>query len=51
MTAPEAYIHFTPGLVTESGEVSDESTTAFLGDFMQEFRNHIERVLTVIPRA
>jgi chromate reductase len=50
MTAPEAYIHLTPGLITETGEVTDESTAAFLGDFMQEFRNHIERVLTVIPR-
>ena len=25
MTAPEAYIHFRPGLVAEDGEVSDES--------------------------
>jgi chromate reductase len=50
MTAPEAYIHFTPGLFTDDGEVTDESTAAFLGDFMQEFRTHIERVLTVIPR-
>jgi chromate reductase len=51
MTAPEAYIHFTPGLFADDGEVSDESTAAFLGDFMQEFRIHIERVLTVIPRS
>jgi chromate reductase len=50
MTAPEAYIHLTPGLITDSGEVTDESTAAFLGDFMREFRNHVERVLTVLPR-
>jgi chromate reductase len=50
MTAPEAYIHFRPGLFTDSGEVTEESTAAFLGDFMAEFRTHIERVLTVIPR-
>jgi chromate reductase len=50
MTAPEAYITFRPGLFTEDGEVTDESTEAFLRDFMGEFRTHIERVLTVIPR-
>jgi chromate reductase len=50
MTAPEAYITFRPGLFTEDGEVTDESTATFLTDFMQEFRTHIERVLTVIPR-
>jgi chromate reductase len=50
MTAPEAYIHLTPGLITDGGEISDESTAAFLGDFMREFRNHVERVLTVLPR-
>jgi chromate reductase len=51
MTAPEAYIHFTPGLIAEDGEVSDDSTAAFLRDFLQEFRTHVERVLTVIPRS
>jgi chromate reductase len=50
MTAPEAYIHYTSGLVSRSGEITDESTAAFLRDFMQEFRVHTERVLTVIPR-
>jgi chromate reductase len=50
MTAPEAYIHLTPGLITTDGEVTDESTAAFLADFMSEFRTHVERVLTVIPR-
>src|SRR6478735_4235954 len=50
MTAPEAYVHFKPGLFTDAGEVTEESTAAFLGDFMQEFRTHVERVLTVIPR-
>jgi chromate reductase len=51
MTAPEAYIQFRPGVFTEAGEVTDESTAAFLADFMQEFRLHTERVLTVLPRA
>jgi len=50
MTAPEAYIQLTPGLITEDGEVTDDGTAEFLGNYMREFRNHIERVLTVIPR-
>ena len=50
MTAPEAYIHFRPGLFTDDGEVTDESTSAFLADYMREFRDYIERVLTVLPR-
>ena len=51
MTAPEGYVTFRPGLFTEDGEVTDESTEAFLADFMQEFRMHTDRVLTVIPRS
>jgi chromate reductase, NAD(P)H dehydrogenase (quinone) len=50
MTAPEAYIQFKPGLFTDDGEVTDESTAQFLSDFIQEFRDHVERVLTVLPR-
>jgi chromate reductase len=50
MNAPEAYIHFTPGLITDEGEVSDVTTEAFLRDFMAAFALFIERVLTVLPR-
>ena len=50
MTAPEAYITLEPGLVTDDGEVTDDSTADFLREFMQEFRDHTERVLTVLPR-
>jgi chromate reductase len=50
MTAPEAYVHFRPGLFTDDGEVTEESTAAFLGEFMNEFAVHIQRVRTVIPR-
>ncbi len=50
MTAPEAYIRFDPEVFGQDGSVSDESTTAFLRDFMSEFRDHIARVLTVLPR-
>ena len=30
MEAPEAYIQFTPGLITEAGEVTDKGTEQFL---------------------
>jgi NAD(P)H-dependent FMN reductase len=45
MTAPEAYIHLTPDLVTDDGEVTDVSTARFLQKFMAEFREFIVRVL------
>ena len=50
MTAPEAYIHFLPEVYTDTGEVTDESSADFLRQFMAEFREHVERVLTVLPR-
>ena len=50
MNAPEAYIHFTPGLVTDDGEVAVESTKEFLRNCMAAFHAFIGRVLTVLPR-
>jgi chromate reductase, NAD(P)H dehydrogenase (quinone) len=50
MTAPEAYIHFSSDVFMPDGEVTKESTKEFLAGFMQEFRIHVERVLTVLPR-
>ncbi len=50
MTAPEAYIHFTPEVFQDDGTITNEGTEEFLRGFMAEFREHIERVLTVLPR-
>ncbi len=50
MGAPEAYIQFTPGLITDDGEVTEKSTEQFLCDFMDAFGVFITRVLTVLPR-
>ena len=47
MEAPEAYIQFSPGLITEVGAVTDKSTERFLGDFMAAFEVFVTRVLTV----
>jgi chromate reductase, NAD(P)H dehydrogenase (quinone) len=50
MNAPEAYIQFTPGLVTDAGEVTNDGTAEFLRNFMAEFRAFIVRVRSVLPR-
>lgn len=51
MNAPEAYIQFTPGLITDDGKVTVPSTEEFLRDYMQEFHQFITRVYTVLPRG
>ena len=50
MTAPEAYIQFVPDDYADDGTVKNASTATFLRAYMAEFRDHIERVLTVLPR-
>lgn len=50
MNTPEAYIQFTPGLITDEGEVTVGSTEEFLRAYMEEFHTFIARVLTVLPR-
>jgi chromate reductase, NAD(P)H dehydrogenase (quinone) len=50
MTAPEAYIKFSPELFPGDGQVTDDSTKDFLSSYMAEFRDHVVRVLTVLPR-
>lgn len=50
MNAPEAYIHFTPGLISDTGEVTVASTEQFLRHYMDEFHKFIARVLSVLPK-
>ncbi|TRY19805.1 NAD(P)H-dependent oxidoreductase [Tessaracoccus rhinocerotis] len=51
MTAPEAYIHLRTDAISDSGEINDEELGAVLTAYMAEFREHVERVLTVLPRG
>ena len=51
MNAPEAYIQFTPGLIREDGEVTNEEAAQFLRNYMAEFALFIGRVYTVLPRS
>lgn len=50
MTSPEAYIQFRADAYNEDGTVSDPDLEGILAGYMQEFRDHIERVMTVLPR-
>jgi chromate reductase, NAD(P)H dehydrogenase (quinone) len=50
MNAPEAYIQFTSGLITDNGEVTNEKTEEFLRNYISEFHAFIMRVYTVLPR-
>lgn len=49
MNSPEAYIQFTPGLITDDGKVTNESTAEFLRNFMAEFHTFVARVRSVLP--
>src|SRR5262245_7623248 len=51
MNSIEAYIQFTPGLVTADGQVTDETVAKFLQNYMREFHGFIERVYMVLPRS
>ena len=51
MNAIEAYIEFTPGLITDDGEVTVASTAEFLANYMREFHGYITRVYTALPRT
>ncbi len=50
MTAPEAYIQFRPEVYNPDGSVTDPKLEQILTTFLVEFRDHIRRVLTVLPR-
>jgi hypothetical protein len=41
---------FAPGLFLDDGTITNPSTEEFPRMYMQEFRDHIARVLTVLPR-
>ena len=51
MNSIEAYIQFEKGLITNEGEVTNESTEKFLRNYMAEFQAFIARVYTVLPRS
>jgi len=50
MNAPEAYVQFKPGMITDDGEVTVSETEEFLRSYMVQFHTFIEKVLSVLPR-
>jgi chromate reductase len=50
LTSPEAYIRYSPEVFRDDGEVLDDGMASVLKDYMAEFRDHLVRVLTVLPR-
>ena len=50
MNSIEAYVQYEEGLITDAGDVSNETTAAFLHDYMTAFSDYIGRVYTVLPR-
>jgi chromate reductase len=50
MNAVEAYIQFVPGLISDTGEVSNPATEEFLRNYMREYHTFVARVLSVLPR-
>ncbi|NYG59243.1 chromate reductase [Nocardioides daedukensis] len=49
MGAPEAYIHYTEGLVADDGSVTVPEVEEFLSDWMARFSEFVGRVRAVIP--
>jgi chromate reductase len=50
MNSIEAYIQFTPHLISDDGEVTDDAVAEFLRNYMTEFLGFITRVYSVLPR-
>jgi len=51
LAQPEVYIHFTPGLIDDNGNISVQSTADFLKDWMSKFETFIGKVATAEGRA
>ena len=49
MTAPEAYIQFADDLIDDDGTITNDGTREFLQAYMDDFHEHVMRVLTVLP--
>jgi chromate reductase, NAD(P)H dehydrogenase (quinone) len=45
LAQPEAYIHFTDGLITDDGDVTNDSTAEFLKTWLSEFEVFIGKVV------
>ena len=51
LAQPEAYIQFTPDLVNDDGEITNESTADFLRNWLREFEDFIGKVTGAEAKA
>jgi chromate reductase len=51
MNAPEAYIQFTPDLIDDDGEITNDGTAEFLRAWMEEFHQFTRRVLASLEET
>ncbi|MGE4322619.1 MAG: NADPH-dependent FMN reductase [Sphingobium sp.] len=49
MQAPEAYVQFRRGMITDDGTVTVDATETFLRSYMEEFHQFIARTLPTLP--
>ena len=49
MTAPEAYIHFTPGLISDEGDVANTGSEDFLRSFMKAYAQFVAKMAPPRP--
>ncbi|MFE3292364.1 NADPH-dependent FMN reductase [Rhodococcus sp. NPDC059234] len=50
LAQPEAYIQFTEGLINDDGEITDQTTAAFVADWLEKFEEFVCKVVSVNPR-
>lgn len=48
LSSPEAYIHFTPDLIDDDGNVSNQGTADFLRSWLDAFAVFVSRVTTAV---
>lgn len=48
LAQPEAYLHMTEGLITDEGEVTNESTAEFLVSWLKAVHTHIAKTLSPV---
>ena len=51
LAQPEFYLYFTPGLITDDGEVTNEDTLAFMKKWMEAFEAFVDKMVQVEGRT
>ena len=46
LTQPEAYLQYRDGLITDEGQITDDSTAEFLANWLSAVQEHVSSTLT-----